>query len=150
MTLATSAQSLTWTYVDGDWYEGNVAILGPRSHAMWLGTSVFDGVAVSQPSLSNGIRALESELGGPVFDRSSMALTRLGKRVLPDLETVVRTAEAGFRFTAVSGGDRSVAHVKTPRIGRFASHGTRWRLSFDTLFMSPAMANDWRSARIKV
>ena len=33
----------TWTYVDGDWYEGNVAILGPRSHAMWLGTSVFDG-----------------------------------------------------------------------------------------------------------
>ena len=43
MTLATSAQSLTWTYVDGDWYEGNVAILGPRSHAMWLGTSVFDG-----------------------------------------------------------------------------------------------------------
>ena len=33
---------------------------------------------VSQPSLSNGIRALESELGGPVFDRSTMALTRLG------------------------------------------------------------------------
>ncbi len=43
MTLAASAQSQTWTYVDGDWYEGNVAILGPRSHAMWLGTSVFDG-----------------------------------------------------------------------------------------------------------
>jgi branched-chain amino acid aminotransferase len=43
MNLATSAQSKTWTYVDGDWYEGNVAILGPRSHAMWLGTSVFDG-----------------------------------------------------------------------------------------------------------
>ena len=30
MTLAASAQSQTWTYVDGDWYEGNVAILGPR------------------------------------------------------------------------------------------------------------------------
>jgi len=43
MALATSAQSKTWTYVDGDWYEGNVAILGPRSHAMWLGSSVFDG-----------------------------------------------------------------------------------------------------------
>lgn len=43
MTLAASALSLTWTYVDGDWHEGNVAILGPRSHAMWLGTSVFDG-----------------------------------------------------------------------------------------------------------
>jgi branched-chain amino acid aminotransferase len=43
MTLATPAQSETWTYVDGDWRPGNVAILGPRSHAMWLGSSVFDG-----------------------------------------------------------------------------------------------------------
>jgi branched-chain amino acid aminotransferase len=43
MALAERAQSKTWTYVDGDWYEDNVAILGPRSHAMWLGTSVFDG-----------------------------------------------------------------------------------------------------------
>jgi branched-chain amino acid aminotransferase len=43
MTLATAAQSSTWTYVEGDWYEGNVALIGPRSHAMWLGSSVFDG-----------------------------------------------------------------------------------------------------------
>ncbi|MCV0396139.1 MAG: branched-chain amino acid aminotransferase [Rhizobiaceae bacterium] len=43
MTHATQAQSTTWTYVDGDWHEGNVALIGPRSHAMWLGSSVFDG-----------------------------------------------------------------------------------------------------------
>ncbi|MGC4025125.1 MAG: branched-chain amino acid aminotransferase [Mesorhizobium sp.] len=43
MSLSVAAQSKTWTYVDGDWHEGNVALLGPRSHAMWLGTSVFDG-----------------------------------------------------------------------------------------------------------
>jgi branched-chain amino acid aminotransferase len=43
MTHTTAAQSLTWTYVDGDWHEGNVALVGPRSHAMWLGSSVFDG-----------------------------------------------------------------------------------------------------------
>lgn len=43
MPVDTSAQTKTWTYVDGDWHEGNVALLGPRSHAMWLGTSVFDG-----------------------------------------------------------------------------------------------------------
>jgi branched-chain amino acid aminotransferase len=35
--------SRTWTYFDGDWHEGNPAIIGPRSHAMWLGSSVFDG-----------------------------------------------------------------------------------------------------------
>jgi len=43
MTHTIAAQSLTWTYVDGDWHEGNVALIGPRSHAMWLGSSVFDG-----------------------------------------------------------------------------------------------------------
>ena len=43
MTLASSALTATWTYVDGDWHEGNVAILGPRSHAFWLASSVFDG-----------------------------------------------------------------------------------------------------------
>ena len=43
MAVDTTAQSLTWTYVDGDWHEGNVPIVGPRTHAMWLGSSVFDG-----------------------------------------------------------------------------------------------------------
>ena len=43
MSLATPAKEATWTFVDGDWYEGNVAIVGPRSHVMWLGSSVFDG-----------------------------------------------------------------------------------------------------------
>jgi len=33
----------TWTYFDGQWHEGNVPIMGVRTHAAWLGTSVFDG-----------------------------------------------------------------------------------------------------------
>lgn len=37
------AQSPTWTYVDGQWHEGNVPIMGARTHAVWLGSSVFDG-----------------------------------------------------------------------------------------------------------
>jgi len=35
--------STTWTFFDGTWHEGNPPILGPRSHAFWLGSSVFDG-----------------------------------------------------------------------------------------------------------
>jgi branched-chain amino acid aminotransferase len=35
--------STTWTFVDGDWHEGNVPIVGPRTHALWQGSSVFDG-----------------------------------------------------------------------------------------------------------
>ena len=35
--------SKTWTFYDGDWHEGNVPIMGVRSHAAWLGSMVFDG-----------------------------------------------------------------------------------------------------------
>src|SRR5471030_477263 len=35
--------SATWTFFEGDWHEGNVAIMGPRTHAAWLGSTVFDG-----------------------------------------------------------------------------------------------------------
>jgi len=35
--------SRTWTWLDGEWHEGNPAIMGPRTHAAWLGSSVFDG-----------------------------------------------------------------------------------------------------------
>jgi len=38
-----SAWSTTFTYLDGEWIEGNRPIAGPRTHAFWLGSSVFDG-----------------------------------------------------------------------------------------------------------
>lgn len=35
--------SQTWTWIDGSWQDGNTPILGPRSHAFWLASAVFDG-----------------------------------------------------------------------------------------------------------
>jgi branched-chain amino acid aminotransferase len=35
--------SKTWTFFDGAWHEGNVPVMGPRTHAAWLGSMVFDG-----------------------------------------------------------------------------------------------------------
>ncbi len=35
--------SKTWTFFNGDWHDGNVPIMGPRSHGAWLGSTVFDG-----------------------------------------------------------------------------------------------------------
>ena len=32
-----------WTWVDGDWREGNVPIVGAADHGAWLGSLVFDG-----------------------------------------------------------------------------------------------------------
>jgi branched-chain amino acid aminotransferase len=33
----------TWTFFENDWHEGDVRIMGPRTHACWLGSMVFDG-----------------------------------------------------------------------------------------------------------
>ena len=35
--------SQTWTFFEGAWHEGNVPIMGARTHAAWLGSTVFDG-----------------------------------------------------------------------------------------------------------
>jgi branched-chain amino acid aminotransferase len=35
--------SKTWTYFEDAWHEGNVPIMGPRTHAAWLCSVVFDG-----------------------------------------------------------------------------------------------------------
>src|SRR5438309_6158309 len=41
--LKPAKVSKTWTFFDGDWHEGDVHIMGPRTHAVWLGSMVFDG-----------------------------------------------------------------------------------------------------------
>jgi len=35
--------SRTWTFFQDQWHEGNVGLFGPRTHALWLGSVVFDG-----------------------------------------------------------------------------------------------------------
>jgi branched-chain amino acid aminotransferase len=35
--------SNTWTFFEESWHPGNVPLFGPRTHAAWLGSTVFDG-----------------------------------------------------------------------------------------------------------
>jgi len=35
--------SQTWTFYEDSWHEGNPQLMGPRDHAAWLGSTVFDG-----------------------------------------------------------------------------------------------------------
>jgi branched-chain amino acid aminotransferase len=44
--MATAAWSQTWTFFEGEWREGNLPLWGVRTHAIWLGSSVFDGARV--------------------------------------------------------------------------------------------------------
>lgn len=41
--MAGQTWSKTWTFYEGDWHEGNIPLMGARSHAAWLCSSVFDG-----------------------------------------------------------------------------------------------------------
>ena len=66
---------------------------------------------ISQPSLSNGIKALERELGGELFLRASMVLTPLGKRVRPHLETA---------FASVARAQKAAGDYQRRSIGRHA------------------------------
>jgi branched-chain amino acid aminotransferase len=43
---ASQGWSTTWTFFEGGWHEGNVPLWGARTHAIWLGSSVFDGARV--------------------------------------------------------------------------------------------------------
>jgi branched-chain amino acid aminotransferase len=40
-TVATWSRTLT--FFEGKWHEGNVPIMGPRTHGAWLASTVFDG-----------------------------------------------------------------------------------------------------------
>ena len=43
LTTPPATFSQTWTYYGTAWHEGNVAIMGPRTHGAWLGSTIFDG-----------------------------------------------------------------------------------------------------------
>lgn len=81
-----SAWSDTWTWFDGSWHEGNPAIMGPRTHAAWLGSSVFDGARFFEGVMPDielhceRVNASALALGlKPTFDVGEMVeLTREG------------------------------------------------------------------------
>ena len=41
--VVSEGWSKTWTFFEDRWHEGNVGIMGPRTHAAWLCSVVFDG-----------------------------------------------------------------------------------------------------------
>ena len=79
--------SRTWTWIEGDWHEGNVPIMGARTHAAWLGSSVFDGA-----------RAFEGVT--PDLDRHcarvNASAAALGLKPTVDVETMVGLVREGL------------------------------------------------------
>ena len=112
--------SKTWTFFDGDWHEGNVPIMGARTHATWLGSLVFDGARTFEgvtPDLDlhcarvNALRRRHCILKPLVTVETWIGLARDGiKRFGKDAELYIRPmywAERGgaLRVRARSGID---------------------------------------------
>src|SRR6266436_7501775 len=79
--------SQSWTFFEGDWHEGNVPIMGPRTHAAWLGSVVFDGA-----------RAFEGV--APDLDRHcarvNWSATNFGLKPVVETETWLGLAREGI------------------------------------------------------
>ena len=102
-----AAVSATCTFFDGDWHEGDVRIMGPRTHACWLGSMVFDGARAFEgvmPDLDRHCARVNQSaatffLKPMVATETWIALAREGvKRFRPDAELYIRPmywAESG-------------------------------------------------------
>ena len=123
--------SKTWTFLNGDWHEGNVAIMGARTHAAWLGSMVFDGARAFEgvtPDLDLHFARVNSSAASFLLKPVVRAETWLGltadglKRFDAGAELYIRPmywAEAG------AGVCHSVAISATERRMR-ARRGESW------------------------
>ncbi len=89
-------------------------------------------VGISQPSLSQHIKALEAELSGAVIDRlpRGISLTPAGRTLLPEARLAVRALERG-RQTARSvleleAGELEIATVLSMAVGLLPRHIGAW------------------------
>ena len=108
-----STWSQTHTFLDGEWFEGNKPILGPRSHAFWLGSSVFDGARAFEgvtPDLDKHCARLNRSalalcLKPTMSEQAMVELTLDGlKKFKPGAELYIRPmywAEAGGLTSSV-------------------------------------------------
>ena len=91
--------SQTWNWFKGEWHEGNPPIIGPRSHAAWLGSSVFDGARVFEgvmPDLDQHCARVNRSAGSIGLKaqmeprRSSSWSTRASKKFAPGTALYVK------------------------------------------------------------
>ncbi len=78
--------SLTWTFLEGRWHEGNPPMMGPRTHAAWLASSVFDGARVFE----NTIPDMDKHAA-----RVNQSATRLGLKPTMASEDIVQLTRVG-------------------------------------------------------
>jgi branched-chain amino acid aminotransferase len=84
--------SQTWTWFDGAWHEGNPGLMGPRTHASWLSSTVFDGARHF-----DGVTP-DIDLHAARVNRS--AVTMGLKPTMSEAEIIEKTREGVKKFTS--------------------------------------------------
>lgn len=79
--------SQSWTFFEGEWHEGNVPIMGPRTHAAWLGSVVFDGARAFEGAAPDLDRHCE---------RVNWSATNFRLKPMVDTDTWIALAREGI------------------------------------------------------
>ena len=96
-------------------------------------TRAAERLFVAQPSLSQQIKSLEAELGGPLLERLSggVRLTAAGKAFVPEARAAVTHAERARRnarsVLGLQAGELEVATVTSVALGVLPPAFERWR-----------------------
>jgi DNA-binding transcriptional LysR family regulator len=89
-------------------------------------------IGISQPSLSQHIKALETELRGAVIHRlpRGISLTPAGRTLLPEARLAVRALERGWQTTRsvleLEAGELEIATVLSMAVGLLPRHIGTW------------------------
>ncbi len=93
-------------------------------------------LGMTQPSLSQQVKALEDRLGGPVIERlpRGIRLTPAGKALLPEARAAVRAADRGRAKARMAlgleTGDVEVATLLSLTVGILPDAISRWHARF--------------------
>jgi branched-chain amino acid aminotransferase len=121
--IGSASYSRTWTFFEGNWWEGNVPIVGPRTHGFWLGSAVFDGARAFEGTTP------DLELHCARVNRSAESI---GLQPVVDLDTWLGLTRDGIsRFPA--GSELYVRPMYWPQNGvgggvLFDPEATEWCL----------------------
>jgi branched-chain amino acid aminotransferase len=122
-SLVPAAASKTWTFFENDWHEGNVPIMGARTHAAWLGSMVFDG--------ARAFEGVTPDLDLHCARVNNSAANFLLKPAVPTDAWLTLTAEGRKRFdrnAALYIRPMYWAESGTPGGVRHDAESTRWCL----------------------
>jgi branched-chain amino acid aminotransferase len=141
-----TAWSQTYTWIEGRWLEGNPTIAGPRTHAFWLGSSVFDGARAFDGVAPDLDRHCER------LNRSAVAMGLLPLMSAEAIEALAREGIAKFPASAelyirpmywAEEGSRTSAVAHDPDSTRFCL------CIYEAPMPNPAGSTITRSAFVK-